>query len=311
MTAPTGSGASPGTTEDVTPAVGTFRSVRVGIPLLLLTLLAAVALQIGQDGGCSLGSVSAYWYTAARSVLVAVLVAVGALLVVHEGNSAWEDHALDFSGAFALVVGFVPLRPPAAGGPGARCAGAVVPTPTQLADAVSNNGQALLVGLTGLVVVRWVIRRRTELASRRGRTARGPLLVGSAAVAAGWVLQLTAPTLVREHGHVPAAVLLFAGISAVVALNAVPALARRAAAPVPAAPYLRLYQGVLAELVLAVVVLGPLAALGVGEHVVFWLEALLLAGFAVFWVVQTAELWDARDRTQLALRRAAALGSVR
>lgn len=296
MTAPAGDGATP-------PAVGTFRSVRVGIPLLLLTLLAAVALQVGQDGGCLLGSVSAYWYTAVRSVFVAVLVAVGVLLVVHEGNSAWEDHALDWSGAFALVVGFVPLPPLVVGEPGARCPGADVPTAARLADAVSNNVLALLVGLTGLVAVRWFFRHRTEAAARRGRTARLPLLVGTTAVAAGWVLQLAAPDLVRAHGHVPAAVLLFAGISSVVALNAVPALARRAGAPVPAAPYLRLYQGVLAELLLAFVVLGPAAALGRGEHVVFWLEALLIAGFAVFWVVQTAELWDAHDRTQLAVRR--------
>ncbi|GAA1903080.1 hypothetical protein [Lapillicoccus jejuensis] len=305
MAAPTGPPpTSPGL--DVTPAVGTFRSVRVGIPLLLLTLLAAVALQVGQDGGCYLGSVSAYWYTAARSVFVAVLVAVGVLLVVHEGNSTWEDHALDFSGAFALVVGFVPLRPLVAGEPGARCPGADVPTAHRLADAVSNNVLALLVGLTGLVVVRWYVRRRTEHAARRGRTGRASLVVGTVVVAVGWVLQLVAPAVVREHGHVPAAVLLFAGVSGVVALNAVPALARRAGAPVPGAPYLRLYQGVLAELLLAFVVLGPLAALGIGEHVVFWLEALLIAGFAVFWVVQTAELWDARDRSQLAARPARA-----
>lgn len=303
MTAPPAPGTTPVVEPDVTPAVGTFRSVRVGIPLLLVTLLAAVALQVGHDGGCYLGSVSAYWYTAARSVFVAVLVAVGVLLVVHEGNSAWEDHALDCSGALALVVGFVPLRPPVVGEPGARCSGADVPTAAHLADAVSNNVLALLVGLTGLVAVRWFFRRRTGPAARLGRMGKGALLVGTAAVAAGWVLQLTAPALVRDHGHVPAAVLLFAGVSAVVALNAVPVLARRAGAPVPATPYLRLYQGVLAELLLTFVVLGPLAALGDGEHAVFWLEALLITGFAVFWVVQTAELWDARDRAQLAVRR--------
>jgi hypothetical protein len=38
-------------------------------------------------------------------------------------------------------------------------------------------------------------------------------------------------------------------------------------------------------------------------HWLFWLEAAIIAEFAIYWVIQTQELWNVVNRSQLQARR--------
>ena len=130
----------------------TYRYLRAGTIALLLMLLFAVAYEGIVDGGCFLGSISAYYFTPARTVFVGALFALGALLIVNKARSAEEDVLLDFSGFMAFVVAMVPTVPDVACGP----------TPTlstlEVATAVRNNIWALIVVAVTAAIVRYVWR---------------------------------------------------------------------------------------------------------------------------------------------------------
>ena len=51
------------------------------------------------------------------------------------------------------------------------------------------------------------------------------------------------------------------------------------------------YLAIAALTVALVVTLGLVTWLGHWRHGTFWLEVVVIAAFAVFWAVQTAELW--------------------
>ena len=102
----------PSRTRDV---VLTYRYLRGAMIALLLMLLLSVGYQWWweTDHSCWLGSISAYYYTPARSVFVGSLCALGASLIAYKGHSPEEDVLLNFSGFMAFVVAMVPTVPDA------------------------------------------------------------------------------------------------------------------------------------------------------------------------------------------------------
>src|SRR4051812_42857146 len=94
-------------------AVRTYRYLRGAMVSLLLSLLLAVVLQwwVGTSHTCWLGSISAYYFTPARTVVVGSLCALGIALIAYEGHSPEENVLLDFSGIMALLVAAVPTVP--------------------------------------------------------------------------------------------------------------------------------------------------------------------------------------------------------
>lgn len=89
--------------------VVTYRYLRVAMVVLVVGLAAAVLRELAAVGwSCAQESVSAYYYTPARAVLVGVLVAIGACLVVIKGSTGPEDVLLNLAGMLAPVVAFVP-----------------------------------------------------------------------------------------------------------------------------------------------------------------------------------------------------------
>ena len=97
-------------TRDV---VQTYRYLRGAMVGLLLALLLSVAIQwwFGTDRSCWLGSISAYYFTSSRTVLVGTLSALGIALIAYQGHSPEENVLLDFSGFMALLVAAVPTVP--------------------------------------------------------------------------------------------------------------------------------------------------------------------------------------------------------
>jgi hypothetical protein len=272
--------------------LSTYRHLRVAMVLLVLLLSASVVLQIfAPEPDCWQRSVSAYYYTPARAVFVASLCAIGACLIVYHGNTDAEDVALNASGVLAFVVAFVPTQVDD------TCPASNVPSPAELDSAVANNVWALLVAGAAWVGVAWFLRARTAPDERGGGLSLWPLVVSSVAAVVLTVVLVQWRDAVRDHGHDVAAIMLFTGIVVVVGMNAL-GLARHSdgARPVVRRAANR-YTGI------GVVMLGTFVGILVAHWLIpgflqwlFWLEALLIAEFAVYWVLQTVELWNVVQR---------------
>lgn len=279
--------------------LNTYRYLRVAMPVLVAVLGASVIFQIAAFD-CWPGSISAYYYTASRAAFVSCLCAIGTCLIVYRGNTDPEDVTLNVSGFLAFVVAFVPTTVDT------TCRASNVPSREELAAAVQNNVAAVLVGGAATVVIAWLVRRGT-VAPRRGPLATGTLIGTTVALAAGAAVFLVADDLVLSRGHYTAAIAMFVGIGLVVAMNTRPYTERDPEAASPTVRYDRAYKVVLGAMIASgAVITGTGLALGkdsAGHWVwgewIFWLEAVLIVEFAVFWGIQTWELRNVRDRSEL------------
>lgn len=274
--------------------VGTYRYLRLGIPLLVVLLGASLFHRIFlAEQDCWLGSISAYYYTAVRAVFVAALCAIGACLIIHRGNTDREDIALNLAGFLAFFVAFIPTPlsgpDPVSTDTEAGCGRSNVPTEAQLAAGIDNNIAALLVTSVVCLAVAWWFWSRSE---RDDRVFLRALLVATVLVAGLVLLFNVDPGLLRRYGHLVAAVGLFLAIGVVVAMNAftLPQLNPEGVAPPPRIR--NAYRVILALMIAAVVLIGVPALFNAFEHAVFWLEASEITLFAVFWLIQTFELPD-------------------
>lgn len=275
----------------------TYRQLRIAMPVLVVVLTAGVVYQVFVPApDCWLGSISAYYYTSARAVFVACLCAIGACLVIYRGSTPREDALLNVPGFLAFVVAFIPTPLRDLEVPPDNCAHSNVPTEVQLEAALDNNITALLVGAAATVaVIGWF-----QLMSRsQGAVRPRPVVFWAPAVTvvAAWVLFVASPHTVRQYGHIAAAAGVFAGIVVVALVHAFPLRLLDPDAQPARRPYLAWYRGVFLLMAAALVVLGPVALAHTVDHAVFWLEGSIITLFAVFWIVQTVELWGVAGST--------------
>ena len=265
-----------------------YRYLRLVMVGLVVLLAASVLIELQQTGfGCWRTSISSYYWTPVRGVFVGALVAIGTCLIVLKGNTPVEDVLLNVAGALAPIVAFVPILDPkeCQSTPWAASADG-------RANIFNNVGAFLLAGLVAVAVAWWVARREG-----RGRLSRADLiglLVTIALVLAGIALFLWAREFFDRWAHYLAAIPLFLVLVAVMVVNAV-SYARTEAAPkgreMGRAELANRYLAIAALTVALVVTLGLVTWLGHWRHGTFWLEVVVIAAFAVFWAVQTAELW--------------------
>lgn len=262
----------------------TYFGLRLGLFVLAVMLFISVGVQLFVMG-CMQSSISAYYYTPVRPVLVAALCAIGAGLIIYKGNTVRENLALDIAGFLAIIVAFVPT-----GFDGAAVGGcAAVDVPDKSA-AVANN--VLSVGLAGVVAVLvsyFALRRGRSSSTRYRRSARVAFAVCGVLLVTLLLLLHFARGFIVDRAHPIAAVLFFVLILYIVLLNAL-GCGRQ--------PYRRWY---------FVFFWGPIAVglalllarwvLPEFRTVVFWLEAVGIAGFAGFWLTQTAELGGFVERS--------------
>lgn len=265
----------------------TYRYVRLAMVLLVILLLVSVTLYTASSGHL-LQSVSASYYTPVRAVFVASLCAIGTALIVYQGNTDTEDVLLNASGFLAFIVAFVPTRPEQ------QCVASRI-TPDVRA-AITNNVTALLVvAALAFAVVMGIQLFATPESERELSRGTGVALALSVlaflGIAGFFVLNRGA---FMCHGHNTAAILLFVGIVAVVAVNGV-GLARKQGledgAPWREHLWNRYFWGfvLMVASIVVIAVAGPWR--GWLDHWVFWLEAVLITQFATFWLTQTIELW--------------------
>jgi hypothetical protein len=265
-----------------------YRYLRLVMVGLVVLLAASVFIELQQTGfGCWRTSISSYYWTPVRGVFVGALVAIGTCLIVLKGNTPVEDVLLNVAGALAPIVAFVPILDPkeCQSTPWAASADG-------RANIFNNVGAFLLAGLVAVAVAWWVARREG-----RGRLSRADLiglLVTIALVLAGIALFLWAREFFDRWAHYLAAIPLFLVLVAVMVVNAV-SYARTEAAQkgreMGRAELANRYLAIAALTVALVVTLGLVTWLGHWRHGTFWLEVVVIAAFAVFWAVQTAELW--------------------
>jgi len=256
----------------------TYRWLRLGLLAALAAVVTSGLIEWSRaPGHCLEGSLSEYYWTPVRPILVGGLMAFALGLIAVRGSTDAEDAALNLAGLFAPIVAVVPVRPTTG------CSS--VPEPVlPVAAGVDNNIRALLV--VAAVVVAGVgvslLRRRVRAIS----VWLGWALAASGVAGFGaWTL--LAPATIEPAAHYLAAVGVFGGLVVVVLLNA---------RHTPGTRLTRLYLA-LAVLMGAAVALQLVrwAVPGFGWTLLAT-ETALVGLFATFWVVQTVELWDAGVR---------------
>lgn len=285
-------------------ALTTYRNLRIGMIGLITMLAVAVAWQWAEADHCFETSISAYYYTGAHSVFVAALCAMGALLVIYKGSSDTEDVLLNFSGFFAFLVAFVPTDWPAAikdandrDIPVVKCAAGVeLPSDYAVLEPIPANVWAVFIA--GIVVaVVGVIRIYFGKEKRPAAVGEHHILGVVARVLGGFVTVAIVvffafwPETYEDIGHGLAAIPMFVAIIFVVFANAY--LASVAPGRAGAGRFYKwsyIVLGVLMLIALAIVIY--LHCVLLWTHWVIGIETVLIGLFAVFWGVQTRELWN-------------------
>jgi hypothetical protein len=269
----------------------TYRYLRVGVVAMAVLLGVSVAIEIAVGPALGiLDSISAYYYTPVRGVFVGSLLAVGLALVAIKGREGPEDVMLNLAGMLAPLVAFVPTPI------SVTVAGFEVDqrtVPAALVPAVENNVAALLIlGGVGLVFARATVGHgQTGSAHRRSLAGAMVLLVGIAV----WFGVGRESFL--EFGHYAAAVPMFGLIVGVAVVNARQTTSGAVHHRLARATYRRAYAVIAGAMGITIVVAAVFFVLDSTGHRpffawLFWVEVVLLALFATFWVFQTAEHWN-------------------
>lgn len=263
-------------------AVKTWRYLRLAIVGLVIGLVVAIAFERSKvHPGCFQTSISGYYYTPVRGYFVGALVGIGACMVCLRGSTPVEDVLLNLAGMFAPVVALVPDPDPGS------CTSFPATTLGRQINVANNITALLAVGALALLLA-------GVLLARTGATAPG--LVGYA-VAAGLVVATglvfwRARSKFVENAHYAAALLMFACIVAIVCSNALGYKQKRNVRAVRN-PYLAIALAMVGSL------LGMYIASRTGwEYWIIVVEITLISLFAVFWIIQTVELWGSGVRRQ-------------
>jgi hypothetical protein len=279
--------------------LNTYRYLRAAMIALLVMLLLAVGYQWWwvNDHACWLGSISAYYFTPARTVFIGSLFALGTCLIAYKGHSDAEDVLLNFSGFMAFVVAMVPTARDT------RCTGLdYAPSSQQLADLVRNSVWSLIVVAVIAAGVRWYLRRdlAPEGMDRGGVIAT---VICGAVIVVELALFLTARASFISASHGIAAGTMVAGVIAVMVLSALKVEQRQEGHRADAGRiYRNWYIGI--AIVLAVALALAVAASLVGaisDHLIIVAEVIIILSFIAYWIVQSHELWDLEstgDRTE-------------
>jgi hypothetical protein len=270
----------------------TYLYLRVGLVALAVFLGASLVVELAAGETPWLGSISAYYYTPVRSVFVGTLTAMGVCLIAIKGRDRpREDLMLNLAGMCAPVVALcpTPLEDSAACGGEARC------VPDAFVPGVVNNVEALLVvGALGVLFAARTVRRDTR---ERGDLVALGVAAGGLAAFALWFALGRGSFL--DYAHYGTAVPMFGLIVAVALVNAAKVeefVAGGGTLPMGrATTFRRGYRAV--AYVMGAVIGGALVLFVVKavtgaqpfEHWVFVVEALLLAAFTAFWILQTLQ----------------------
>jgi len=252
-------------------AIKTWRYLRLAMIALVIGLATAVVYEVVRGGGdCVQTSISAYYYTHAQAIFVGGLMAIGTCLICLRGSTEHEDVLLNVAGMLAPVVALVPT--PQAG----DCA-SLPGVPEDPTSNIENNVAALLViGVVAFVVLAALSWRRPQPTAA---------LAGYGVALALWVVALVVFLAARAtfvaHAHIVAALAMFSCIILVAWVNAFSFKRKQDD------PNARNRYSFIAWAMLSVFVLYGFG----GKYHVLLAEIDAIVLFAIFWAIQTEELW--------------------
>jgi len=281
-------------------AIETWRYLRVSMIVFVVGIFAAVGFEMSKTHPhCFATSISAYYYTPVHGFFIGALIAVGTCLICLKGNTPGEDILLNLAGMFAPVVALVPTPNPGS-------CGSVLTTTENRDTNISNNMFVLLflgaIALIFLAAFILVLRRRSGGPLSRGAVIGYGVTVvvwGYAFVTFGWWRSFFTHT-----AHYTAAILMFFCFLLVVIADAISFRKHTEHGSPPKTPARQRVESAVARTKLPPNRYGYIAALMIIDIIVFvilWIaswkywvigiEASLITLFAVFWGLQTAELW--------------------
>ena len=268
-------------------AVKTYNYLRIALAALVLLLYTAVVLEWWAAGRCLQPSISAYYYTPVHAVFIGVLVTMGVCLVALKGNTDGEDVLMNLAGMLAPGVAFIPT--PTA----SDCSSAPLLRP-DIPAFVGNNMPALFVTGAVVGVAAVVIARRQGGLSSLSTVDRIGWALTVAVLGGGIVWFVVDRESFIAHGHAAAAIPMFLAIVGVVWLNArdVQAAVRQGSAPSTHGRYVATYRMIAVAMLVALAATVTINLATSSTALVFWVEVVLITLFAVFWLVQTTELWN-------------------
>jgi hypothetical protein len=278
--------------RDIT--LDTYRYLRGGMAVMIVILGTAV---IGErlTAGCWQTSISAYNFTTAHSIFIAVLWALGVQFIVYKGSSDTEDVLLTLAGILAFIVAMVPTTRPVL-----LCGRHDLPADYSVKHAITNNVWAVAIALVIARIVSWGLYRHTNTAVARSVLGTVSMWLLRAVLAVGLVSFIFLPDRFDAEAHGIAAVIMFLAIITTVVTTAF-LVSRQDDAK---SPHRYLY-GVLYDAVAAAMIVTLIAV--VVLHIVldswgYWVivvETALILEFTVYWVIQTVELWRTPNRSGL------------
>jgi hypothetical protein len=267
-------------------SIKTYRYLRMAMVAMVVLLGAALVIEWSKtDPRCLQTSISAYYYTPVQAIVVGALISIGLCMVVLKGNTEREDILLNVAGILAPAVALVPT-------PGQ---GACRSVPVVLGDTaanIANNMLALfVVGAPCLLVTEVFVLR-----AHFSRSDRNPMYLLGFAVAlaifgGGIVWFFVDRDGFTQNAHYAAAVVMFVCIIAVVLLNAKQFRRKEQSEHARSVPANRYSAIALGMVVVPLAMLAWKALFGWG-HAVLWIEGVLISLFAIFWILQTQELWN-------------------
>ena len=273
-------------------AVKTYDYLRIALAALVLLLYTSIVLEWWAAGRCLQPSISAYYYTPVHAVFIGVLVTMGVCLVALKGNTDGEDVLMNLAGMLAPGVAFIPtLAVPGCGSH--RPAGSRHPRVRhqQHARPVRHRGRGRSRGR----------RHRPRQGGFGGLSTvdRIGAALTVAVLGGGVVWFVVARDSFIAHGHDAAAIPMFLAIVGVVWLNArdVQAAVRHGSAPEAHSRYVATYRMIAVAMLVALVATVVINLATSSTTLVLWVEVVLITLFAVFWLVQTTELWRRGLRT--------------
>lgn len=262
----------------------------------MLALVGGLGVSVGYEQikapGCFQEQISSYYYTPAHNVVVGVLLALGVCLLCVRGNTPGEDILLNFAGMFAAISAVVPT-------PLVKATEKCSSAPHQAEDLqsyadntrayISNGAFAVLaVGLIVLLILGWHRRKQLDEQENLWRQPAVYAYIGA------WLVWLTtvlvlwlAPGAFQNAAHPVAATLMLFFIFMVVVHNACAIHKRTAVAGFPR----RNYYALIAVLIVLFIAAFAITAIAGWKYAPFGAEVSFLALFAVFWIIQTKELW--------------------
>jgi len=266
----------------------TYRYLRIGVAATVLAIGVAVSLETVRGG--LLESISAYYYTPARDVLVGALIAASLGLLALSGRGA-QRALLDAAALLAPLVAVVPtptLTPECGADP---CVPASV-------HASVDTGVATYLIMGALVVVVAVVLGTRVRAGQAALARTWPSIAVAVAVLSGtWAWWGLARASFLGFGHLVVTMAFFALLAAVALIDA----GRSDWAPDPRPPQgVRVAYAVIGvllavDLIVVVSVVAIMRDAAMRTPVVLVCEAIALVLFGAYWVLQTVGTWERPD----------------